>query len=98
MSLNLFGPAFIRFLPACAGTAFVTCRCTCGLDGYDARFTRERSRVRVAARVHVCFVCSDARTQFILFRGARFFILSVHYYFFICVEGALAGYKNCEIA
>ena len=29
--------------------------CTCGLDGHDARFTRERSRVRVTARVRFFF-------------------------------------------
>ena len=40
---------------ACTCTSFLGYTCTCGLDGHDARFTRERSRVRVTARVRFFF-------------------------------------------
>ena len=39
---------------------------TCGLDGHDARFTRERSRVRVTARVS-----QQARNVFFFFQQKK---------------------------
>ena len=53
--------------------------CTCGLDGHDARFTRERSRVRVTARVHfVLFFYFARRTQLLIF----FFFLFFFFYMY----------------
>ena len=62
---------------------------TCGLVGHDARFTRERSRVRITARVRTHF-CSNT-TKIRLDTNCSLM-------FGFCFEGALTGYKHCEIA
>ena len=77
------------------GVAHVFWR-TCGLDGHDARFTRERSRVRVTARVSqqarnvVFFFFSQQKT----FSEKKLLVCLL----IVWLEGALTGYKDCEIA
>ena len=71
---------------------------TCGLDGHDARFTRERSRVRVTARVS-----QQARNVFFFFPTEKTFteertFSSILVLFVGWLEGALTGYKDSEIA
>ena len=64
--------------------------CTCGLDGHDARFTRERSRVRVTARVRFFFFFfytqqqnKNDDEQFV------FIFISLFFFFFGALKGPL---------
>ena len=61
---------------------FLLSLCSCGLVGYDARFTRERSPVRSWAAVNFCF-CTHC--------GCGFFFFFLHTVLFSCSEHWSSG-------